>query len=434
MKSLLVFVVSSLFLLSLVGAGYAQNQPNQTNSTSSASVSPSPIPSSSQLAAPSPSASPSEAGKPERIGKSDSFLRKKFGDKADKLDRETTEKLTKLPPGIAKKFFENSEPKRILDRWETKAISREGLKTAFIKREITSDNLKAAGDRLKAAKENLEKAKADFKAKKDQFKKTKTLEDAKSYLSKVIDAFIARAGKIKSATESSKDISEDKSKEVLADIDSRIEKLNDWKTKVEAAKTKEELKLLISQVKDGWEGINRLLKLHGWRVEAEHFGGLVRQTEQLDNKLNRLLAFADKNNATIKDKDARIASLETKLDEARKHHEAIASGFTRLKELVMNKTGNITGSDASEKKVLVDSIQEHLKTGKQSLREARDILVGLVKDAVKGLSEKKAVTDSGKPAEIKEESALDPTKVIEGVDITEGETTTTITQEKVEDL
>ncbi|MBI5061760.1 MAG: hypothetical protein HZB67_05610, partial [Candidatus Aenigmarchaeota archaeon] len=52
------------------------------------------------------------------------------------------------------------------------------------------------------------------------------------------------------------------------------------------------------------------------------------------------------------------------------------------------------------------------------------------KDIVKGLKDKAPVTDSGKPVEIKEEAALDPTKVIEGIDTEEGETAVAVAVEE----
>ncbi|HLD41901.1 MAG TPA: hypothetical protein VJB06_02610, partial [archaeon] len=283
-------------------------------------------------------------------------------------------------------------------------------------------------------RENLDLAKKQFKDKRDEFKRTKNVTDAKDYLLKVLDALVEKVNNLKERVGGSDDLSEEKAKEVLADLDARLTKLNDWKTKVQAAATKEELKKLVVEVRAGWKHIDHALKVHGWRVALEHFGGILRQAEHLDNKLNRLLDLADKNNVTINNKDSRVADFEAKLADSRKHFELAVGDFKKLRDLVGNKTENITDSEVAERKALVESSHNHLKVAKKSLKDARQVLVSLAKDTVKELKAKGAKTDDGKAVDIKEEDVLDPTKVIDGVDIEEGETAVPVAQEETIEL
>ncbi len=359
---------------------------------------------------------------------------RKHKDKLDNLEKENLEKFSRLPPGIAKKILEDGKFEKLLEKLEVKLIAKEDLQNAFVKRVIEADKIKVAEENFRSAKEKLETIKADYKEKKVQFKKTKKLEDAKAYFLKVIDSAAERINKIKARVESSKHISEERAKEILSDLDSRIVKLNDWKSKIEAAKTKADMKPISKEIRAGLKDLNHMLNFHGLQLTVQHFGGILRQAEQLDSKLNRWLAFAEKNNITISDKDAKVASFEEKLADARKSHEAIRADYIKLKELVGNKTENLTDPEAADRKAIEGSIQNNLKAGKKSLREARDIFVGLVKDMLKEVKEKKPVSRDGKLIELKEEAALDPTKTVEGVDIGEGENTVAVLQDTQSDL
>lgn len=440
MPRLPAIFVASIFLLSIISGAYSQNQSNETQNPA---VSPSVSPSESPPASPSASAEPSsdkaagkksEAMRKTREEKTLDFLKKKYPEKIKSVDEETLQKLAKLPPGIAKKYFEDANFGKILDKWEVKKVDRAELKKAFQKRDVANEKLRGAEDKLKAAKEKLEKSRGESAAKKEQFKKTKKPEDAKAYLESVIDLIIERANKIQASVEASNDITEEKSKEIIGELDSRIEKLAEWKTKVQAASTKAELKVLSKEIKDGWKHLEHVFNMHGWRVSLEHFGGILRQAEHLDIKLNNWIDFAEKNNAAITDKDSRISNFESKLAEAKKSHESAVADFKKLKGLVAEKSENITNSDLSERKALEDSIKSSLRVGKKSLKEARDLLVSLLKDIVKGLKDKKPLDDSGKPVEIKEEAALDPAKGAEGIDTEEGENTVTVAQEAAADI
>ena len=357
-----------------------------------------------------------------------------YKDKLDKLDNSTLEKFLSLPPGIAKNIIKNPDLESNLQKFVIKQLSKNELERAFGKRFISAEKIKISDDTVKKSKEKLEKAEEDLKEKKEKFKKAKTLDSAKDYLIKVLDSLNERIDKLKAKTESSKDLSEEKVKETIADLDSKSKEIDDWKTKINSAKTKSELKVLVKEIADGWKHHDSQLKLHGWRVSLEHFGGILKQVNHLDGKLNKLLVFAEKNNITIGDKEKRVSDFENKLVSAKESYRKSVENFKNLKELVQNKTGTITSEQITERKSLTESIQSNLKDAKKSLREARELLVGIVKDLVKQLKEINLISESGKPVEVTEETVLDPTKVIEGVDTEEGKGTIELVEEESTEL
>ncbi len=354
-----------------------------------------------------------------------------FKDRLDKLDQGKIERLAKLPPGIAKRIVENADLGQRLEKWTVKNVSRAELKNAFERRGITAEKLKETEIKLKSAKEKFESAKKEFKSKKDDFKKSKSIEDAKAYLLNVIEAITEKLNKLKERIGGSKDISENKTTELLTEIDNRIAKLAELKTKVNVASTKEELKNLTKEVKAGWRHLEHVIKVHGWRVALEHFGGILKQTYHLDNKLNRWLTFAEKKNVTIADKDARVADFGSKMADAKKHYEMAIDEFKKLKDLVQTKE-NVTDTETTARKALVDSTQTHMREAKKALRSARDVLVVLVKDIVKAFGETDIKTDDGKAVAPTEQTILDPVQTVEGVDMDIGGSVEVVEEETVE--
>jgi len=358
-------------------------------------------------------------------------------DRLDRLDKDKLQKLAKLPPGLAKQFLGDADFGKRLDNITLREVAKKDLGMAFHKRQVAADKLQAAGKRFVDASKRFEKAKGEFKAKKADFLKSKNLTDAKAYLTGVLDALVEQVNKLKERVQASEDLSAEKVTEVLADLDSRLTKLNEWKTKVEAATTSAELKRILVDIRTSLRSENSILKalnVHGWRVALQHFAGILKQVDHLDTKLNRLLTFAENNNVTIENKETRVADFQSKLADAKKHFQLAVGDFKRLRELNETKSPEdvrVLPFDRARKS-FHDSVQNHMKEAKAKLKEARTILQSLVKEVVAALKEKKAVTDDGQPVNITEQDVLDPTKVTDGVDIDEGETTIPVVEETLD--
>ena len=286
----------------------------------------------------------------------------------------------------------------------------------FQRREIEPDKLKAAQEKLKFGKDILEKAKKEYQDAKDQFKKTKKLEHAKTQLLKFIDRLSERVNKLKERVGISENLSPGKSEEVLADLDKRLEKINDWKTKIQNATTKEQLKPLAKEIKEVWSHFDHLVKVHELRLQLEHFGGILKQAIQLDKKLNRWVKKADENNVTIPEKALKVANFESKLADAKRSYNATVDDFKKLKQLIGKDKDALTDVEIAERKALSDSLNNNLKAAKKSLKEAREILVGLAKDIANGLKTK-AIKDSlGNTVQVTQSTILNPTILVPGVD------------------
>ena len=360
MKKLTPIILISMFLVSLLAAGYGSADTVSANTSVNASTSPSASPAAS--ATPSPSASAAASPSP-----------------------------TIVP-----------------------------VKGKLIRREIASEALKKAEDRLKDARQNLEKSKTSYNDAKDQFKKTKSLEDAKAQLTQLIDLMASRLNKIKERVQASKDITEENSNRIVSEIDLKISVLTEWRTKVQAATTKQDLKAIAKEMRTSWTNLNHFARLHELRVELEHFGGIMVQARQLDLKLNNWLSVAAKKNVTIPEKDLKVANFESKLNEAKKNQDAAVTDFKAFRILISNSTGNVTDVEMSQRKALVESIHNNLLAAKKSLKDAREILVGLVRDVVNGLKDKLVTDSSGNPVKVSQSTVLNTSSKIEGIDIETG--------------
>jgi len=342
-----------------------------------------------------------------------------YKDRLEKLSNETREKLLNLPPGIAKNIIKSEKLESDLKNWSVKILDKEGLQKAFGKRFIAPEKMKLVEEKLKEAKNKLAKAHSAFKEKKEEFKKNKGLESAKSYLTNLLDALTERVNKIKLKVEDSKDISEEKSSELIKDLDGWLSKISEWRTKAEAAKTKDVLKGVLKEVQGSWADLDHTIKIHGWRVELQHFAGILNQANHLDNKLNKILLFAEKNNVTIRDKDTKLTNFENKLEQAKTSYKMAADDFSKLKSIVQNSSSNSSTAEKAERQQIIDSMKSNLKDSKKSLKEAREALITITREIVNILKDKTLLSDSGKVVKITEESALDPTKIIEGVETNE---------------
>ncbi|MBI4163529.1 MAG: hypothetical protein HY512_01585 [Candidatus Aenigmarchaeota archaeon] len=357
-------------------------------------------------------------------------------DRLNTLDKDRFQKLMKMPPGIVKKLVESGDF-GMLNNITLKQVAKADLKMAFHKRQVAANMVESAHKKLGQAKERFEKAKGEFKAKKADFLKSKNLTDAKAYLANVLDALVEQVNKLKERVQASEDLSAERVAEVLADLDSRLTKLNEWKTKVETATTGAELKAILIEIRTSLKSENSIMKainVHGWRVVLQHFAGILKQVDHLDTKLNRLLTFAENNNVTVENKETRVADFQGKLADAKSHFQLAVGEFKKLKELkTPSAEPNVdTISVEIARKMRHTSITTHMKEAKAKLKEARTVLQSLVKEIVASL--KGATTDEGEPVQITEEQVLDPTKVTEGIDIEEGETTVEIAEETALEL
>ncbi len=357
-------------------------------------------------------------------------------ERLDRLGKDKLQTLAKLPPGLAKMVINNTNFEKMLGNIKIKEFPKNKLEMAF---HMRAKNLDGRGtDAWKDHKQKLMKIKENFKQKKADFLSNKTLENAKAYLTEVLDGLIEKVNGIKELVTSSADLTEDQVNKALTDLDSRLTKLNEWKTRIVAATTKEDLKPLLIEIRRSFkteQSMLKMLNVHGWRVALQHFAGILKQVDHLDSKLNRLLTFAENNNVTIEGKETKVAEFQSKLAEAKKHFQLAVDDFKILRDFnqsALNAPNIDMMSDEQVRVIYHRSIKTHLTEAKNNLKEARIILQSLVKEIVPQL--KDAVTDEGEPVEITEQDVLDPTKVTNGVDIEEGETTVEIAQEETLEL
>ena len=242
---------------------------------------------------------------------------------------------------------------------------------------ITDEELALLRQRFEDAKSNLSAARDDLKdAKKalkdaiNEGKEELTLLNSRFYLLKSINLLIFQLEKIKIKVKENEHISDEEEAKIIADIDAQISDLNSFKAEVEAATTKEQIKELAKRLRERWHELREIkLLLHAERVMVARVEGLVKRTEVLEKKLDKILARANESNiSTDLSSDMELFSQKITLAED-KYKQAQAKLSEAFNLSLTNETANI-----ERIKELISEARELRKEAHQALKQAHDVL------------------------------------------------------------
>ena len=197
--------------------------------------------------------------------------------------------------------------------------------------------------------------------------------NSKTYLLRSIAVMISNLEKVKVQVQENTQISDEEEAEIVADIDAQISQLNSLKAEVEAATTKEQVKDLAKRLREKWHEIRETrLLLHAERVMDARIEGLIKRSNVLEKRLDKILGNA--NESIQADLSADIDLFSQKISNAQdKYNQAKAKLSEAFSLSLSNSTGN-----TEQIKALIDEAKELRKESHEFLKEAHEVLKTIV--------------------------------------------------------
>lgn len=212
------------------------------------------------------------------------------------------------------------------------------------------NNFRAVKNKVKTAKDAIKSAKSENKAQKE----ADLLAKRKEQLQKVVDVLIKRSEGVKARVVKNKVIYGDLESSIIAEIDTDIAKLNEFKTKVGSAQTGEELKTLAGEIRKHRSDVNQtrirrlLILAHIARFEMTVIKKAEDRAEKISAKLTEM-ANAGKD----------VSAMQTLMSDASAKIVSAKEQLTNLKNTVNQQ--DITETKLGEVKKSLQDIKNQIK-------------------------------------------------------------------------
>jgi hypothetical protein len=288
------------------------------------------------------------------------------------------EKLAKLDRARLKEYSDLSdeELKERLDALQVLKVKRE---EAFRERVLAKEQLKAAEERYANAEKRYNQAKNEFKGEKlawqralESGNETAAIEHAKNYLDDAADMIIESLEKVRAKVAGSDDLTEEEAKLALAEIDARIERMEDLKEELAKADTKEEVKAVGKEIIAAWSLTRYRLQLHAETLVRGNIGEILSRSSALEAHLERVITEmedANVSNSTIASLDDKVDDFSDLIASAREKYDDANALFEEAKE--------------TDDRVKFDESKELMRAAHSDLKEAHTILMSIVKEIKK---------------------------------------------------
>ena len=259
--------------------------------------------------------------------------------------------------------------------------AKEPIRVRAINQEVVQNYIQAKNEFIKArqlqqsAREKFNNAKVKYNECEDSETgecdqvRENIKAGAKNFLGNSADAIIKHLEKIKAKIESDERLTEEEATELVAEIDSKIEEIEEAQATAESAETKEEIVAAAKAVNAAWKPIkNRALYWVGRLINAR-MGGIIVKVEHLEERIIKTL---DKMEANGKD----VSGIDTLLDEFHALLTSAKDNFDLAKEnyLQFKETGE---------KTYLDEGKEYMNLARKDVESAHSKL----KDIVRAIKE-----------------------------------------------
>jgi|GEM_PF-2102558 len=270
-------------------------------------------------------------------------LRQEQLEKFKNMRQEQLEKLSELSQAEINKLavmtrarvkdmanLTKEEIKEQLKELKVVRVKRESL---YMKRNITKEKLNDARQKYKDAEENYTEAKENFMKEKALFERwkgvdeEKAVEAAKKFLTYAGEMIINDLEKLKAKAQENDDLTEEEVANIVADVDSQIAAVTAAMEEVADAATKEDVKEAGQAILDAWKKARNRINLHVGKMVSSKVGEIILRSEQLEAKLDRILAKMEADGIEVADLEAKVESFSAKIEEARAKHEEAKALF-----------------------------------------------------------------------------------------------------------
>ncbi len=273
------------------------------------------------------------------------------------------------------------------------------------KRHVSNTNLtvfrerfEKAKEQFKEAKDELQEARKELKDARERGDENATIEHSKTYLLRFADALVNHLNKIKAKVQENENIEAELEAKIVAEIDAQIEEINKIKTEIEAATTKDQVKEAAKKLREKWNKLRHLIKIHTDRVILARVEGIVNQGLVLEKRLDHILEKAEEKDIEV-DVKAEMESFSQKIATSREKYKQAQVKFSEIFDLMAK------GEPADSEKIkdLREEANQLLKEARAALKEAHDILKEIVKK-IKA-ADPKADLSAEVEVEVEEDSA-----------------------------
>jgi hypothetical protein len=309
----------------------------------------------------------------------------------DSLSEENGKKFSVLTRAEQKKILEKNNVS-LLSKYK---LVKTKIQNLFKERVIAKNKLDKAEERFKEAKKNYEKAELRYEKNKmlflnakDKFKECKNnqsdtckqleqkiMNHTRDYLNDRVEMIIEYLTKIREKVDGSESIPNNESVEILAKIDAALTELKEIQTKIDSAKTKEDIQVIVKEINALW----KKMKVHAFRYATRlmhaRVGEIIERSEHLEDKLDCALQKMQEQNISVSGIQIKVNEFSTKIDSAKTNYNKAVTWFKEVKDMRDDTDKNIESINAKmqEAKKLMTSAQV-------SLKEAHTLLVQIVKD------------------------------------------------------
>lgn len=288
------------------------------------------------------------------------------------LSDEAAKIFMRLPRAEQKRILElaQEQAEEKLGEYYLKAVDKALMYRA---RTIPVQVMTEARERLQESKENYQEIKKDLDDVKGKFEKAKlehdeeqATEHAQRYMIKTADLVIKALERVQYNFEVNDDLSEEEVLEVLLEINETIQDMENAKSEVEAAQTKQEVMDAGQVILQSWKRSRLMIKKHAALLINSKIGDTIKRSENLESKLDCTLQSMEEQGIDIDDIESRVVEFSEEVYNAKeKYREA--------KEL-------LDQAEDSEDETLVESAKALIEEAKAHLENAHEILKQIVRD------------------------------------------------------
>ena len=249
-------------------------------------------------------------------------------------------------------------------------------------RNLSDDNLTQLKENLDDAKNKFETAKNEFDGAKKELKKAlndrneeRAKTNAKIALLKAADLLIFHLEKLKINVQANENIPSDEEARIVAQIDAKITQISSLKTEVNAATTKEQIKQLAKNLREIWNDVkDTVIDLNSDRVISARVEGLVNRAKVLEKRLDQILAKANESNVTV-DVSAEISMFSERIANAEDKEKQAQAKLTEA----INISGTNQTINKEKIKILRQDAHQLLMEANNFLKQAHEMLKLIVK-------------------------------------------------------
>ena len=250
-------------------------------------------------------------------------------------------------------------------------------------RVIDEEKLSEARRRYIAAKEEYKNQVDEAKQRRQAFLDLKEkgasdedlLAEAKLYLASKINVVAEHLNKIKERVNAAEGLSDEKAKEILADLDTGLARLEELRAKTEAAATKEEIRAIADELKGFWEHFGLTTKDVAVGIIQDKVMDVIARSGNLEKQLESLLSGAELRNIDVSIVDELVDKFSAKIEQAREAYQESRELMAKASEY----RASLAKETATEEQIaayrdIVAKSNEKLNQAREYIKEAHDLL------------------------------------------------------------